>query len=903
MWKLFAVVVVASSLAACASSSSSTAASPATATAGAPAAAAPAVDRGLEPPPPTLRLPRNFLPTKYEAKLAIDPAKSGFTGAIQIIGNVSERSSLIWLHGHHLTVRHAVARRDTGEVALSVRPHGEDLLEIRAARPLERGAWTLAIDYAGEYDERGTTGAFKQTVHDAPYVFSQFEALYARRVFPCFDEPDNKVPWELTLEVPKGLLAVSNTAAGRVTSVSTTTSRFEFAVTKPLPSYLVAFGVGPFDIVPAGQTQHGTAVRVIALKGRSGDAAYAAKTGARILDLLETFFGTPYPYGKLDLLSVPITVGFGAMENAGLVTFTESLILIDPKLASRQREHSWILVAAHELAHQWFGDLVTTAWWDDIWLNEGFATWVESKISAAFDPTWHDEIGEISSRSSALEDDRLITARQIRQPIKNTDDILNAFDNITYGKGASVLNMFEHYVGSDAFMRGVRAYIEAHRFGNATSDQLVAAISEASGKDIRAAFTSFLEQPGAPRITANLVCDPGQPPRVDLAQSRFVPPGAPEPPASKPWGVPVCVAFDRAGKRGDACTLLTAPTGSLALDAPSCPRWVMPNASGRGYYRNAYTPAQVTALRDVAWPQLAQVERNVLLFDVQQAMQAGELPLPLAQSFVPRLITAGDRFSLAAAMSIALTPRDFVADGLRAAYEAWIRKTFGPAAHRAGLLPSARDTLDVESSRAQLVAAVGDLGRDPVFVREAGKLAGHWRDLPEATRALVLAIAAHSQPALTEKLHKDVYTEDDRTRRGEIMYALASSPDVKEQRAALELVLDAKLDIRETEDMLFETASYPANIEVAKEFFRAHQAELLAKIPRDGTASGPAGFAYLFTRTCAPDKRDEIATYVKTAFAKLEGGARVVDQAIESMDQCIARRKVLEPVIQHWLGH
>jgi alanyl aminopeptidase len=898
MRKLFVVL-----LAACASSTGGTAQvspSPAASPAAAPALA----DHGLEPPAPTLRLPRNFVPTKYAATLGIDPAKTGFTGAIAITGNVAERSSVIWLHGRHLAIRHAVARAGGNEVALTVRPRGDELLEIRAARPLDAGSWTLAIDYTGDYDDRNTAGAFKQTVHDAAYIYSQFEALYARRVFPCFDEPDNKVPWQLTLDVPTSQIAVSNTPIVREQALSPTTKRVEFAPTKPLPSYLVAFGVGPFSIVDAGKTQRGTAVRVIAFKDRAADAAYAARTGPRILDLLERFFGTPYPYEKLDLLAVPITVGFGAMENAGLVTFTEALILNDAKLASREREHIWVVVAAHELAHQWFGDLVTTAWWDDIWLNEGFATWVESKISAAFEPGWHDEIGEIETRDQALNDDRLISARQIRQPITNPDDILNAFDNITYGKGASVLNMFEHYVGTEAFMRGVQTYIAAHRFANATSDQLVASISEASGKDIRAAFTSFLEQPGAPQITASLVCDRGQPPRVELRQTRYVPPGAPEPAAGKPWGVPVCVAFDRAGKRGDACTLLAAPTGSLALEATSCPRWMMPNASGRGYYRNVYTPAQVTQLRDLAWPQLDQVERNVVLFDVHQATVSGALPLPLALSFVPRLLAAGDRFSIAAALGVAEAVNPFVADEQRPAYEAWLRKTFGPAARRAGLQPSAHDSLDVETSRGELINLVGSLGRDPVLTGEASKLVGHWRELPEATRGLVLKMASDVQPALYDKLRHDVHGEDDRRRREQVLVTLASTRHVKEQRASLELVLDPKLDIRETQGMMFQAAPLPANLEVVKDFFRAHQVELLQKIPSEGTASGPAGFANIFTATCSAAQRDEIASYVTQTFAKLEGGARVVQQAIEGMDQCIARRAALEPVIRHWLaGH
>src|SRR6185503_11945064 len=237
-----------------------------------------------------------------------------------------------------------------------------DLLELRA--DFAPGPLQIAIEYSGKLDSLNTTGAFKLTYGGANYVYTQLEALYARRVFPIIDEPDIKVPWQLTLDVPKGLTAVSNTPVVKDYDLATG-HRFEFAKTKPLPSYLVAFGIGPFDIVDAGKTKGGAPVRIVAMKGRGAEAAYAAKTTARILDLLEEWFGIPYPYEKLDMLAVPIVIGFSAMENAGLVTCVEQLMLFDPKKPSWRQRRGYIAVTSHELAHQWFGDYVTMAWWDD----------------------------------------------------------------------------------------------------------------------------------------------------------------------------------------------------------------------------------------------------------------------------------------------------------------------------------------------------------------------------------------------------------------------------------------------------------------------------------------------------------------------------------------------------------
>jgi cytosol alanyl aminopeptidase len=858
------------------------------------------VDRGLEPPAPVLRLPRNFLPARYAATLAIDPALAGFDGTVAITGTITARSSLIWLHGHQLTVTRAVASQGDTQVALTATPHGEELLAFHAATPLAAGTWTLTITYTGSYDERNTSGVFKQTVAGAPYIYSQFEALYARRAFPCFDEPDNKVPWQLTLDVPAALVAVSNTPIAHEQVLPGGKKRIAFAVTQPLPSYLVAFGVGPFDIVDAGKTRSGTPIRILTMKDRAAEGAWAAKTTGPMLDLLEDLFGSPYPYAKIDMLAIPITVGFGAMENAGLITFTEAIMLIDPKQGSRGHEYTWITIAAHELAHQWFGDLVTTAWWDDIWLNEGFADWIERKISARFEPAWHEELAELSERNQALASDSLVSARQIRQPIATPDDILNAFDGITYKKGASVLNMFEGYVGPDVFQRGVREYLKQHAFGNATSRDFAAAISAAAGKDVGPAFATFLEQPGAPELTATLACDHG-PPRLALTQRRYVPPGARPPAEGKPWIVPVCVAYDRGGKRAETCTLLDAATGSVALEAPSCPRWVMPNVNGRGYYRLAYTPADVAALRDRAWPQLTTAERQAVFFDTADGATLGKLPLALALSFLPRMIASGNREAIEAAIQLPLRLHDAVPDELQPRYRTWMAATFGPAARKAGLLPGPRDSLDVERARRALVDAAGSFGRDPVLAAQAVQLAARWHELPESMRNMVITIAAEVSPPVFERLRAELPAEPDRNRREDIIGALGLVSDVDRQRLALGLMLDPKVDIRETQWMVFLSRA-EANRVAAQQFFQAHMADLLKRIPSEGTASGQANFAFIFTSSCSATRRDEIARYVTETFAKMDGGARVVQQAIEAMDQCIAQRALIEPEIRAWLG-
>ncbi len=862
----------------------------------------PAPPAALTPAQPTVRLPRNFLPTSYAATLKIDPAMPTFNGSIAIAGQVSEPSAAIWLYARHLKISSSYATRGDSQdhVELAITQKTDELIEIRPATTLSAGAWTLHLEYVGELDDLNTTGAFREVAAGERYVFTQFESVYARRVFPCFDEPDNKVPWQLTLEVPAGAIAVSNTPVATTTDLPTGGKRFEFEPTKPLPSYLVAFGVGPFEFVDAGKTTSGVAVRMIAPKGRTADVAYPAKTIARVTDLLEAWFGTGYPFQKLDWMAIPITVGFGAMENPGLVTGAERLTLLEPQNTSLDRRHTWIAVSAHELAHQWFGDLVTTAWWDDIWLNEGFANWMGAKIADQFEPAWHERLVEWKMREQALTADRLVTARKIRQPIATPDDIFGVFDGITYDKGASVLTMFEHYVGAEPFQRGVREYLHERAYGNATSNDFIAAISKVAGKDLAPAFSSFLDRPGAPLLDVSVSCE-ATGAKLVVHQQRFTLPGSAPPPVQAPWIVPICVAFEKAGARAEACGVIDMETGELPLGTTSCPRWVMPNSEGRGYYRVAFSAAQLTALRDEAWPMLSEAEKLTLAGDARALVPAGRVPLQLALSLTPKLLAIGDRFAAQEALALPLAVERFVPDDLRPKYENWLRQTFGPTATKLGFQPTPKDDLDSETIRSSVVAAAAWQGRDPVLVKQALALAQHWQTLPQAVREPVLRVAVDADPALFDRVLSALSTEPDRRMRTDMIAALGQVRDVSRLERVLPLLLDQKFDFREA----MQLASKPkqaAMIAAAGHFIRDHQDAVLARMPRDETNALAGGFLAVFTSTCRAEQRTDIADYVTSAFGSFPGAHRAIAQATEGMDQCIASRSIYEPAVRAWLG-
>src|SRR5690606_11329361 len=384
--------------------------------------------------------------------------------------------------------------------------------------------------------------------------------------------------------------------------------------------------VGPLDVVEAPPIAGSDVrdrpipLRGVAPRGQGARLAYALEHTPRMVESLERYFGRPYPYAKLDLIAVP-DFGAGAMENAGAITFRDSLLLLDESAPVRQRR-GFAYVTAHELAHQWFGNLVTMAWWDDLWLNEAFATWLETRTVEETFPELAPQITEMQTALDALDADSLASARQIRQPIETEHDIHNAFDGITYSKGSAVLAMMERWLTPEVFRRGVQRYLRARPHGNATAGDLFAALSAEAGRDVSGPFTSFIAQAGAPRIEATPSCTEGRG-RVALRQARYVPRGS-RAPRELVWQIPVCVRYAVGSEVHRECTLLTEAEGAIEL-TNGCPAWVMPNADGAGYYRFSMPGDALEALRERGISQLSVREQMALADSIEASFAAGEL--------------------------------------------------------------------------------------------------------------------------------------------------------------------------------------------------------------------------------------------------------------------------------------
>jgi len=876
----------------------------------APPPAVPAAPAPLEAPP-GLRLPRGFVPTAYTARLAVSPSEPRFRGHIEIAGDLASPTRVIWLHAQGLTFDAAVAVTPAGRTALEALASPSGVVALRAPAVLAAGRVALTIDYRGTINDDSPDGVFRQHDAGAWYVFTQFEALSARRAFPCFDEPGVKVPWQLTLDVPAGMVALSNTrVASDTVSADRATRRVAFAPTRPLPSYLIAFAVGTFDVVDAPPTRRGTPVRIVVPHGQPASAAAIARddTGALIAEL-EDYLGSPYPYDKLDLVAVP---GFpGAMENPGLVTFAQAVLLEAPAQPAIAHRRLFAYTAAHELAHQWFGDMVTMAWWNDVWLNESFATWMASKVVDRWQPGWGGAFEMIDQKTSAMASDQLATSRKIREPIVDAGDIANAFDDITYQKGASVLRMFERWIGPETFQRGVRAYLAARAWRTATANDFLAAIGAAAGRDISGAFSSFLDQVGTPLVSVALRCTAGAPPVVELAQQRYRPTGAApatagHASADRPWQLPVCVRYPT-GRTGTTsardCVLLDRATVELPLShAAACPAWVMPNADALDYHRTAFEgellPHLVAHLDE-----LTPAERFGLVEDVEALVAAGRMPAGDALGLVGVLANDPDRHVVAAAIDIAAAAGATIDEALRPRYQRFVREVFGARASALGWAGTPGGTEDTRLLRADLVGFVADAGQDPALTATATRLAWGWLDdratAPAELAERALAVAARrNDRKLHARLVDEVRRATDASERNRFMAALGQFTDPALVAATLDLVLSGAIGLFDAWPAFSSASHTPAQRRAIYQVIKAHYDAVSALLPRLLVPKlSVIGFAL-----CDPELRDDAVGFFRDRLAALPSEHQLLAQGIERIDGCLARRRAEQPSVAAFLA-
>ncbi len=869
-------------------------------------AVAPLLEEAAAPvlTPPRLRLDPSVRPVRQTVTLELDPRRESFSGTTDIEIALPQATHAVWLHAEELTVKDAAFLVGGARVRTSTLPLG-DLLVFLPREPVGPGTVTLRVAYSGRARDREGSGIYREEEAGRWYTLTQFQPLAARRAFPCFDEPAFKIPWQLTLRVREEDGTYANAPVEAEAHGPDGWKTVRFQTTPPLPSYLVAFAVGPFEAVDAGAAgHHRVPVRMLVPHGRAAEADWAARTTPPLLEHLEAWFGTPYPYAKLDVLALPGRLG-GAMEHPGLITFGASLMLGPVEGDSPWRQRYFAQTQAHELAHQWFGNLVTPAWWDDLWLNESFADWLAYKVMTQWRPDWRGDARRVEARGDALMEDRLVSARSVRQPIEAPGDIHSAFDVITYNKGAAVLAMFESWVGPDAFQDGVRRYLDAHAKGTATTADFFDALSAATGKDVAPAFSTFLDQPGVPRVAMTLECPKDGPPRLALEQRRYLPLGsAGTRDAPRSWQVPLCVRYAVKGREGRACTVLTQPAGTLGLDeARACPDWVHPNAEGRGYYHAVLRGDALERLTRQGGKGLSVAERRVLLDDAQALVASGDLEVAQALTLASRLLRPEDPdLVMGAAELVASVRDDFVPHGALPNRARFVQSLFGAQARQLGLLSHPGEREDLRMLRPLLVGMVARSGDDARLRAEARKLALRWledrRSLPLDSAHMVLgAAAAGGDAALHQRLLEALRHTTEGRERDVLFTALGSFHDESLARASLALLLTPEVDAREALPLLFRQLEEPRTRAAAFDFLREHFEALRDRLPRDiAPWLLSAGGAF-----CDATHRGQVADFLGPHARAFEGGERLLAQALERVDLCIAQREALRPGLERFL--
>ncbi|MEO9969045.1 MAG: M1 family metallopeptidase [Hyphomonadaceae bacterium] len=578
---------------------------------------------------PTGQLPEGVTPTAYRIDLRTDPTADTFSGVVEIDVALEQATNSIYLHALDQTVASVEAltsdgTRVTGGAEQGLADGGVTRLTFEDELPA--GQITVSINYTAPFN-LGLAGLYKASQGGKDYLATQMEPIDARRAFPSFDEPRFKTPWSLTVTAPEGNSVIANGAETVSTVQSDGWVKHEFATTRPIQSYLVALAVGPYDLfennpIPGNAIRPETVpLRSFAASGKSDQLETSHDATFEMLRIQEEYFNYPYPYGKLDLIAAP-DFAYGAMENAGAIIYRESALLINERTSLGQKRGA-LTTHAHELAHQWFGNLVTPKWWNDIWLNEAFATWMSYKTMHAYDPDGGFDRSPIQRGIGAMGADALASARQIRNPINANGDILSAFDGITYSKGGHVLSMYENYLGESEFRDGIRLHMSRFQDGVADVNDFMASLAEGSGNDgVVESFKSFIFQPGTPFLNVSLACPADGQAQVTVTQNRYAPLGSAID-TNATWQVPFAMSVGQGNAINTVTQLLTDKTTTIDLEG-ACPSFVMPNAGGAGYWRFTLSDENWSALAE-NYDRLSGGEQMMFADSLSAAFSAGEV--------------------------------------------------------------------------------------------------------------------------------------------------------------------------------------------------------------------------------------------------------------------------------------
>lgn len=870
-----------------------------------------ALAAGTDAAPPLEHLPTWAQPESYKLAFKVDPKQEDYSGSSIIKIKLSQASDFIWLHGKELkvskvTVTDAAGKKHTGKYTVAAEKEGVARIDLGAKLD---GEIILAIEFTAPLNKQ-LQGLYKVSHEGVPYAMTQMEPVSARYAFPGFDEPSFKVPFDLSLTIPSDDQGVANTAQIKEEKAGAGWKTLTFSTTKPLPTYLVAFAVGPWDVVkgpditPTQFRSTATPLRGIAAKGEGHRMEHVLGETNAIIHTLEDYYGFGYPYDKLDLLAAP-DFSAGAMENAGLVTFRDWLLLIDKDSAAQYVRGSFN-VNAHELAHQWTGDTVTMAWWDDLWLNEAFATWMQQKVTTKVHPEYRADLDRVRGAQGAMNNDSLVSARKIRQPITGNGDIETAFDGITYQKGAAVLGMFEGYVTDPVFQKGMRAYIQKHKFGNATADDLIDAIAEAAGQGdaFKQAFLSFLNQSGVPYVSTEVKMEGGKT-VLHLAQSRYLPLGS-KGDASRVWGVPMCVRYGTTGGANKVkCELLDKATGTMVLDDAAKNTWVLPNADGRGYYRFAQSKKDLASLAKVVGT-LSDAEQLAYADAARAAFQHGDLDAGDVLAALKPLTASKTRevFTAPIPTFTWILHNEAVTDAQRASLRQWAIDAYLPKVEALGFRKKAGEADNDTITRTTLAGFLADDDIAAPTVRaellkqgdaalkvKDGRLDLDAADPDLLADSLGVAVQERGAPAV-DALIAEIPKTSDPAKRNAMLSGLASTKDPALLNKVRDFSLGKDVKVGEMAALMRGGRDTEKSRTDVWNWYTTNYDKIVA---RTGSFAGGKLVTMAAAGSCSTAEADRMNAYFTPRLGQLSGASRDLAQTSESTLLCAALKAKQDP--------
>ena len=839
------------------------------------------------------RLPLSIRPRRYAATLTLDMEARAFTGLQTIELELDTPTDEIILHAIALKLGEVVFRAADGRIIMPAETHEAPLSEtvvVRFGEKLPQGEGALDVTWTGRFTE-GLRGLYMA----GKVAATQFEAADARRLFPCFDEPSFKARWALTVQVPTGLTALSNGALEREESDGNM-RRLTFKETEVLSSYLIALVVGPLVGTPEERVE-GIPVRTWALPEKAHLTRFGQDAALAALPRLQAYFDLPYAFGKVDQVGIP-DFEAGAMENAGLITYREIALLLDPATAPLSVQKRVAEVVTHELAHQWFGNWVTMVWWDDLWLNEAFATWMAYKIVDDWKPDWRVWLDFDSGKAAALHLDALRSTHPIRGEVRNAHEAGESFDLITYEKGGAVLRMIEGFLGQDAFREGMRQYMRKHARANAVADDLWRALSQASSQPVLELANAWIGQNGYPLVGVTVN---GR--KVKLTQQRYY--SEPGVKSGERWPVPMVLKYADAGGVREQRVLLRESEAEVTLEGSGEVKWLVANAGSTGFYRVQYDASgleRLSANVDALEPS----ERISLLADQWALARSGQATLVAYLDLAGRFGHEEDDAVLDELVGgLAYVERRLVEGEEQERFRRWMEKLLGEGFQALGWDAAPGETDRVKLRRAALVRALGGVARSPEIIAEARPRVARALDgdttalEPNLLDAAVGMVARQGDRALYEKLLEKMPVEPDPATQRRYLMALTAFEDPQLADAAQKLFFTEKVKMQDVASFLTGLINNRTGRDAWWAEKQKRWKDVLAR-----TGAAPMLLRRVVESLGALRERKQLDEVRKLLTAHpVEEAKQAMGQTLERLEQDVVLRERALPEVRTWLRH